>query len=121
MEEQCLILVDAYALAAGEEPDFIPSRSEDCDAEKCVGGSFYDGHLSEDRSEVGVVGAVKSCAVTEDDVEGPFPSLRYQVELVDGVRIGHGDVGSTVHYSRFTNLGAHARGDGSRELVHCDY
>ena len=76
MKEQFLILVDADALAAGEEPDFIPSRSEDCNAEKCVGGSFYDGHLSEDRSEVGVVGTVKSCAVAEDDVEGPFPSLR---------------------------------------------
>ena len=63
MEEQFLILVNPDALAAGKEPDFICSRSEDCNAKKCVGGSLYDGHLSEDRSEVGVVSAVKSCAV----------------------------------------------------------
>ena len=77
---------------------------------KVSGGSLDDRYLSQNRSEVGVVGAVESCAVAEVDMKGSFPPLRGQVELVysGGVRDGH--VGTAVHYSWFVDLGGHARG-----------
>ncbi len=63
-----------------------------------------------------VVGAVKSCAVAEDDVEGPFPPLGGQVELVHSERVRDRYVGAAVHYSWFVGCGAHAGSDGCCEL-----
>ena len=70
--------------------DHISSFLRDCRTCRRADGecAIDDGYLSKDRSEVGVVSAVESGTVAEDDVERPFPPLRGQVELLhcDGVR-----------------------------------
>ena len=81
-----------------------------------VGGALHYCYLSEDRSEVGIVGTVESCPVTEDDVERPVPSLRDQVELGDGEWIRHRDVRPAVHYSWFVDRCAHSRCYSCREF-----
>ena len=92
VKEQLLIFVDSHALATGEKSNLEAACSKDCDAQQGVGGALYYCDLSEDRSEVGIVSTVESCSVTEDDVKGPVPSLRDQVELGDGEGIRHRDV-----------------------------
>ena len=108
VEQEPLVLVDAYPLTAWKESDFVPSCCEHCDAEESVGGSIYNGYLTEDGSKVGIVSAVESCSITEDDMEGAVPALRDQVELGDGEGIGYRHVCSAVHHSGFVDLGAHA-------------
>ena len=113
VEQEPLVLVDAYPLAAWKESDFIPSCCENCDAEESVGGSVHDGDLSEDGSKVGIVGTVESCSIAEDDMEGAVPALRDQVELGDGEGIGYRHVCSAVHHSGFVDLCAHSWSYGS--------
>ena len=81
VKEQLLIFVDSHTLATGEKSDLEAACSKDCDAQQGVGGALHYCYLSEDRSEVGIVGTVESCPVTEDDVKRPVPSLRIKLNL----------------------------------------
>jgi hypothetical protein len=88
VEQESLVLVDAYPLIAWKESDFIPSCCEHCDAEESIGGSVHNGDLSEDGSKVGIVSTVESCAIAEDNMERAVPTLRDQVELGHGEGVG---------------------------------
>ena len=116
VEQESLVLVDAYPLTAWKESDFVPSCCEHCDAEESVGGSIYNGYLTEDGSKVGIVSTVESCSIAEDDMEGAVPALRDQVELGECEGIGYRHVCSTVHHSGFVDLGAHAWSYGGCEF-----
>ena len=72
--------------------------------------------MSEDGTEVGVVGAVEASPIAKNNVEWSLPALRGQVELGNCKWIGDRDVSAAVHYSWFIDLRAHAGGDGGREL-----
>ena len=65
---------------------------------------------------MGVVSAVKPRPVTEDNVEGSFPSLWLQMELCHCEWVRYGYVGSAVHHAWLVNLCAHSRSDGCCEL-----
>ncbi len=116
MKQELLVLVDSHPLTAGKEPNYESSRGQNGYAEKGVRGSVHYCDLSEDWAEVGIMGAVEPCAVSEDDMKGPLPTLRRQVELDYRVGIGDGDIGATVHYAWFVYLRTHSGGYCCRVL-----
>ncbi len=104
VRQQFLVLADAYALTTGKKPDLVSAGCEDRDAEKGVGGAVHDGYLSEDRTEVSVVGTQEAGSITENDVKGSVPGLRSEIELADRQGVGDRNIRAAVHDSWFVDF-----------------